>query len=82
MEAKIAKRGSFKIEVMAGKQYYWCSCGYSNNQPFCDGSHAGTEFEPLIYHANETKMVGFCGCKHSKNTPLCDGYHKELPEIA
>jgi CDGSH-type Zn-finger protein len=75
---KIAIKQSCKIKVEAGEKYFWCSCGYSKNQPFCDGSHKGTDFSPYEYLAEETKIVGFCGCKYTKKTPFCDGSHKEL----
>jgi CDGSH-type Zn-finger protein len=65
----------FATPVEAGKTYYWCACGRSKGQPFCDGSHAGTEFTPVKYDATATKTVYFCGCKQTKNAPLCDGSH-------
>jgi class 3 adenylate cyclase/nitrite reductase/ring-hydroxylating ferredoxin subunit/CDGSH-type Zn-finger protein len=68
----------FAIEVEEGKNYFWCSCGKSNKQPFCDGSHAGSEYEPLNFAAKETKIVYFCGCKVTKNVPFCDGSHQTL----
>lgn len=64
------------VEVEAGKSYFWCACGRSNKQPFCDGSHQGTEFVPLKYQADASKKVFFCGCKQTANQPLCDGSHK------
>lgn len=75
---KVAHPKSIKVEVEAGKKYFWCSCGLSLNQPFCDGKHAGTGFYPVSYEAKENKIVGFCGCKMTKNQPLCDGAHKQL----
>lgn len=75
---KIANHGSIRVEVKQGETYYWCSCGLSENQPFCNGAHKGTEFTPIKYVADENKTVGFCGCKHSKKSPLCDGSHKSL----
>ncbi len=63
------------IDVEAGKHYFWCSCGRSAKQPFCDGSHAGTSFAPLKYTATETRKVFFCGCKATAKSPLCDGSH-------
>lgn len=67
----------FAIDVEGGKSYFWCSCGRSAKQPFCDGSHAGTEFTPLKFEAAETKKVFFCGCKATNNSPLCDGSHSK-----
>jgi CDGSH-type Zn-finger protein len=77
-EAVIAVKKSIKVDVEAGKTYAWCSCGRSENQPFCDGSHAGTGFSPVMYVADESRRVGFCGCKHTEKPPLCDGAHKCL----
>ncbi|MCH8163175.1 MAG: CDGSH iron-sulfur domain-containing protein [Proteobacteria bacterium] len=66
----------FVVEVETGKSYYWCACGKSNTQPFCDGSHVDTEFNPVQYDATESTTIYFCGCKVTKNQPLCDGSHK------
>ena len=63
------------VEVEAGKSYFWCSCGKSDNQPFCDGSHKDTDFTPLKYEAEESKKLFFCACKATKGQPLCDGSH-------
>ena len=63
------------VDVIEGKSYYWCSCGKSSKQPFCDGSHKGTEFAPLPYKADQSKKVFFCACKLTKDPPLCDGSH-------
>lgn len=68
----------FAINVEAGKDYWWCACGLSRNQPFCDGSHkAAAEFTPVKYSATQSTAVFFCGCKASANKPLCDGTHKK-----
>ncbi len=78
---KIAKLGSIKIEVESGKTYYWCSCGLSNSQPFCDGSHTSVKgYAPIPYVADSNKLVSFCGCKYSKKEMICDGSHKILTE--
>ena len=74
----IAKKGPYVIELDASKTYYWCSCGRSENQPFCDGSHKGTNFEPLKVKVTESKKYGLCGCKHTKNPPFCDREHSKL----
>lgn len=66
----------YAIDVESGKSYFWCSCGRSSKQPFCDGSHSDTEFSPVKYVAEESKKVFFCGCKLSASQPLCDGSHK------
>lgn len=74
----IAQRSPFRFDVIQGKKYWWCACGRSKNQPFCDGSHKGSEFSPIQYDAIETKTVFFCGCKHSARKPFCDGTHSKL----
>ncbi len=63
------------VEVEQGKAYFWCACGLSKSQPFCDGSHQGTGFSPMRYDAMESKRVFFCNCKRSEIAPLCDGSH-------
>jgi CDGSH-type Zn-finger protein len=77
-EPVIAQKSPIPIAVEAGSAYYWCACGKSANQPFCDGSHAGSGITPILYEATETKTVFFCACKHSNNKPFCDGTHKSL----
>lgn len=77
-EPVIAAKSPFAVAVEQGKDYYWCSCGKSQAQPFCDGSHKGSSFAPTQYTAQETTTVYFCGCKHSKAGALCDGSHKAL----
>jgi CDGSH-type Zn-finger protein len=75
----VAARAPIGVDVEAGKTYYWCSCGRSAKQPFCDGSHKVTEYSPRPYVAQTTGKVWFCACKRSKKAPLCDGTHKTLP---
>lgn len=74
----IAQYEPFPIEVEEGKEYYWCACGDSKNQPFCDGSHVGTEFMPLSYKSLSSETVYFCGCKQTSDAPECDGTHESL----
>jgi CDGSH iron-sulfur domain-containing protein 3 len=73
----IAQRSPY-VREMAPGTYYWCACGRSKSQPFCDGSHKGTAFTPLKVDLTATKKVAWCGCKHSKNAPFCDGSHTKL----
>jgi CDGSH-type Zn-finger protein len=63
------------VDVTAGKNYFWCACGLSKKQPFCDGAHSGTGIAPVVYKATESKKVFFCDCKATQNAPLCDGSH-------
>jgi len=74
----IASKTPFGVPVEQGKDYYWCACGKSATQPFCNGAHKGSGIVPTKYTATETKTVYFCGCKNSKTGPLCDGTHKGL----
>ena len=75
---KIAQKAPYPVEVEAGKSYFWCTCGQSGNQPFCDGSHKDTDFAPMKYEATETKRVFFWGCKATDGAPMCDGSHSKL----
>ena len=80
-EPVIAKKGPYTLELDAG-EYWWCSCGRSKNQPFCDGSHKGTDFEPLAFRLEKPTKVWLCGCKHTATPPYCDGAHKRfIPEL-
>ena len=74
----IAQRSPYMIEVEAGKSYWWCACGQSKNQPFCDGSHKGSNFSPVEYKSEAEGKAFFCGCKRSGKQPLCDGTHKSV----
>ena len=74
----IAQKAPYEVEVEEGKSYFWCACGKSAKQPFCDGSHAGTGIQPLKHKATKSGSLFFCGCKHSARKPLCDGSHSKL----
>ena len=73
----IADRLPAVVELEAGT-YWWCRCGRSQEQPFCDGAHKGTEFTPLEFTLEEPKRVALCQCKHTGKDPYCDGGHKNL----
>ena len=77
-EAIIAQKSPMLEDLEAGKHYFWCACGRSKSQPFCDGSHKGTEFSPVKYETDESEKVFFCCCKQTSNPPFCDGTHKTL----
>ena len=64
-----------KINLDKDRVYFWCTCGLSSKQPFCDGSHKGTNFVPLKYQPDQSKKVFFCLCKQTVDPPLCDGSH-------
>ncbi len=71
------KKSPYVVELEPGT-YWWCACGKSKNQPFCDGSHAGTDFSPLEFTVDEKKKYGLCGCKHTQTPPMCDATHRKL----
>jgi CDGSH iron-sulfur domain-containing protein 3 len=77
-KGNVAARLPIPVEVEAGKTYFWCACGDSKKQPFCDGSHKGTEFTPLKWTAEETERTFFCACKQTDNPPFCDSTHGTL----
>jgi CDGSH iron-sulfur domain-containing protein 3 len=77
-EPEIGGRVPIAIEVEAGKSYWWCACGRSKTQPFCDGSHKDTGFTPVEFKAEKSEKVFFCTCKRSARKPTCDGSHKKL----
>lgn len=74
----IAKKAPIVAAVEGGIEYWYCTCGRSDTQPFCDGSHKGTEFTPKSYTTSIDSEVHFCGCKHTECPPLCDGTHLKL----
>ena len=77
-EADCPQKAPYPVEVEAGKKYWWCACGRSKSQPFCDGSHKGTGFTPVEFKADKSEKVWFCGCKRSAKRPFCDGTHQKL----
>ena len=77
-EPKIAAKNPIPVEVEEGKKYFFCSCGASQSQPFCDGAHSGTEFSPIAFVAEKTGTAYFCQCKASGKVPYCDGSHNSL----
>jgi CDGSH-type Zn-finger protein len=73
----VAQKSPIVTEVSAGT-YFWCACGLSNKQPFCDGSHKGGPFSPVKTTIEEAKNVAWCACKQSSKKPFCDGTHRQL----
>ena len=78
---KIAQYKPFYEELEAGKTYFWCACGLSKKQPYCDGSHQGTGILPVKYKPAEYEEVLFCGCKRTAEAPFCDGTHNSLKDV-
>ncbi|MEX0344864.1 MAG: CDGSH iron-sulfur domain-containing protein [Rhizobiaceae bacterium] len=77
-KGQVAATAPLKIEVEEGKSYFWCACGMSANQPFCDGSHKGSDFTPLKWTADASGAKFFCACKQTDGQPFCDGSHNSL----
>ena len=77
-EPVVAQKKPYNIEVEEGKEYWWCACGRSADQPFCDGSHRGTGLAPLQFNATTSEVIHFCGCKQSGDKPVCDGSHRDV----
>ncbi len=74
----VAQAAPYPVAVEAGKTYWWCVCGRSAKQPFCDGAHKGTGLAPQRYDAEASRTLYFCGCKATAKSPLCDGSHNRL----
>ncbi len=79
-EPKIAAKAPAAVELEEGKTYYFCTCGESANQPFCDGSHKGTDFAPEAFVADKSGTAYLCQCKRTGNQPFCDGAHSKLQD--
>ena len=78
-QPNIAAKAPIKVTLQAGKDYWFCTCGKSASQPFCDGSHKGTTFAPKKFTAEKEGDAWLCQCKHTGKAPFCDGTHKTLP---
>ncbi|VAV83004.1 Glutamate synthase [NADPH] large chain [hydrothermal vent metagenome] len=76
-EPTVAAKSAMIMELEAG-DYYWCACGRTEDQPFCDGSHEGTDFTPLKFTIDKKKVVPMCMCRHTESPPFCDGAHSKL----
>ena len=74
----VVQKAPMPVNVEAGKTYFWCACGKSSKQPFCDGAHKGSGIAPVKFTAEADKKLFFCGCKASAKAPFCDGTHKDL----
>lgn len=74
----VAQKGPFQVDLEEGKAYFFCRCGKSAKQPFCDGGHAGTDLQPLRFVAETTGTFNLCGCKDTDDEPFCDGSHNML----
>jgi len=74
----VAGKTPIEVELEAGTSYWWCACGRSKNQPWCDGSHAGTDFQPKEFRVDSAGKYWLCACKHTANAPFCDGAHELL----
>lgn len=77
MEPHIVKKQCVAVKLMPG-QYFFCTCGKSEDQPFCDGGHSGTDFVPKRFKISEPQVASLCLCKHTKNAPYCDGTHNKI----
>lgn len=78
IKGKIAGNTPIVLDAEKDKNYAWCTCGLSDNQPFCNGAHKGTAFTPQIFNLTEEKKIALCTCKQTSNPPYCDGAHKQL----
>lgn len=76
--SKVAGKTPMMVDLEAGKNYAWCACGLSSNQPWCDGSHKGTGISPVIFKVDENKKAAMCMCKQTSNSPYCDGSHNHV----
>ena len=77
-EAIPAQKSPYAVNVEAGRKYFWCACGRSANQPFCDGAHKVTSLTPIAFTATKSEQIWLCGCKATAGQPFCDGTHSKL----
>lgn len=77
-KGNIAAKEPAQVELEKGKNYAWCSCGKSKNQPYCDGSHTKVNFRPKVFKAEKSETAWLCQCKQTRNSPFCDGTHNGL----
>lgn len=77
-EPVVAQKEPYAVTVEEGRAYFWCACGLSSKQPFCDGSHSGSGLVPIRFKADKAETVYFCGCKRTGDKPMCDGTHNGL----
>ncbi len=76
--SKVAAKVPTEVELEEGKDYFFCTCGLSEKQPFCDGAHKGSGMKSMKFTAEKTGKAWLCQCKQSENLPFCDGKHKEI----
>ena len=77
-EPLCAQKGPYQVALEAGQAYFWCTCGRSAKQPFCDGSHKATSLQPLRFVADSSGTFNLCGCKSTDDKPFCDGTHNVI----
>ncbi len=77
-KGEIAQKAPIAVDVVPARKYWWCACGRSKKQPFCDSSHKGTEFSPVMFETDTAQTIYFCCCKQTGNRPQCDGTHNSL----
>ena len=77
-EPVVVQAEPYETELVAGEKYFWCACGLSATQPFCDGAHKVTDIRPIMFTAEESEIAWLCGCKRTGSQPHCDGTHNAL----